>query len=212
MKKFFYYMVGITVVVAISLASVEVYAGWELYDDFNSGVIDTTRWDIDESSATIIPVFGAVGFVHNPGFPRDSSWLSFKQSPETIKAVLVTVMVQSCTGDVHGRIGGWNGKVGGDYVWNHFSLRASEERIAGGLVLLEAGTFDWLYDLYWAMFKYPLDIIGNPFTIATTFSDPQNVTYYAAGLGLHTIKIFETVSPTDDHFKGIGTRSETARV
>lgn len=208
MKKLFYYMVGITVVAAISLAPAEVYAGWQLYDNFNSGIIDPARWDIDDSSAIITPVAGAVKFEHKPGFPRDSSWLSFKQSPETIKAVRVRVMVQSCTGDVQGRVGGWNGKVGNDYVWHYLSVRAGEERIAGGAAVLEAGTYDWLYDLYWGMFEQPLDIIGNPFTIGTSFSNPQKVSYYAAGLGLHTIKIFEPVSPTDDHFKGIGTRSE----
>lgn len=207
MKKVFYYMVWIAAVVAISLASAEVYAGWQLYDDFNSGVIDPTLWDIDDSSATITPASGAVRFEHHPGFPEDSSWLIFKQSPETIKAVLVTIMVQSCTGDVRGRITGYVGELGGDYVYNYFSVRASEERIAGGLTVLEAGTYAPLYDLYWGKFEQPLDIIGEIFTIGTNFSNPQNVKYYVKGLGMNTTEIFQTIESTGNHFKGIGTRS-----
>ncbi|NIO20043.1 MAG: hypothetical protein GTN76_04695 [Candidatus Aenigmarchaeota archaeon] len=202
MKKLFYYMLVITVIAAISLVSVEVYAGWELYDNFNSGAIDPTRWAIDDSSATITPIFGAVRFEHQPGFPEDSSWLRFNQSPETIKAVLVTAMVQSCTGDVRGRIAGYIGKLGDKYLWNEIGARGGEERIATYVSVVDDPRL-----LYWGHFGDPVDLIGDIFTMGTTFFNPQNVIYYVGDLGMHTIEIFETLSPTDDHFKGIGTRS-----
>ena len=207
MKKLFYYMVGITVVVAISLASAEVYAGWQLYDNFNSGIIDPARWNIDDSCATITPVSGAVRFVHHSGHPEDSSWLIFKQSPETIKAIRVTMMMRSCTGDVRGRIGGRIGDVGADYVWTQLSVQPGLDRIFGELSVLEEGTNEWLYTLYWGELEYPLEIPGKRFTIATSFFDPQNVSYYVGGLGKHTVKVFKSVSPPVTTFKGIGTRS-----
>jgi hypothetical protein len=208
MKKFFSYLVAITVIAIISLASVEVYAGWELYDNFDSGFIDPTRWDIDDSSATITIEGGKAKFEHQPGFPEDSSWLIFKISPETIKAVRVTVMVESYTGDVIARIGGRICKVGNDYVFNQIAVKADGDRIFGKLYVNEWGTSDWLYDLYLGRFKYPLDIIGNPFTIATTFFNPRNVIYFVGGLGRNTVNVFEDIGPTDNYFKGIGTRSK----
>ena len=209
MKKLFCYIIAIMVIAVIPIASEEVYAGWELYDDFNSGIIDPTLWYIDDYSGTITPIFGAVRFEHHPGNPRVGTWLSFKQSPETIKAIRVTIMVQSCTGDVRGQISGFRGKVGDDYVMNSIYLSNNENRIGGGLGVLEAGTLNWLYGLYWGIFEYPLNIIGNRFTIATTFFNPQNVIYYVGGLGKHTIELYQPISPTDDYWRGIGTRSES---
>lgn len=207
MKKFFSYLVAITVIAMISLSSVEVYAGWELYDNFDSGFIDPTHWDIDDSSATITIEGGKAKFEHQPGYPEDSSWLFFNISPETIKAVRVTVMVESCTGDVIARIGGRIGTVGNDYVFNQIAAKADMDRIYGKLSVIEEG-HTWLYNLYSGMFKYPLDIIGNPFTVATTFFNPRNVIYFVGGLGRNTVNVIEHIGPTDNYCKGIGTRSE----
>lgn len=208
MKKFLSYLVAITVMAMISLGSVEVYAAWELYDNFNSGFVDPTRWDIDDSSATITIEGGKAKFEHHPGFPEDSSYLIFNQSPETIKAVVATVIVESCAGDVRGRIGGFVGKVGNDYIYSNISIMGGENRIFGSFAVLEEGSFEKLSNPYYGRFEYPLDIIGNPFTIGTTFFSPSNLTYFVSGLGMSTFNWFQTVSPTENYFKGIGTRSE----
>jgi hypothetical protein len=209
MKKLFSYTLAITVIATISLAPAEVYAGWELYDNFNSGVINPDLWDIDDSSATISVVGGAVKFEHHPGYPEDASMLIFKQSPETIKAIRATVMVASCTGDVEGNVAGWIGKLGDDYVLSVLALGGGEDWIVGALTVWDFDGTNWtmVNDLHYGRFQYPLDIIGNRFTIALSFFNPTNAIYYVHGLGKNTYEVFKMISPTDDYWKALETWS-----
>jgi|GEM_PF-4293345 len=205
MRKIYSFLAVLTL--AIFFTGLNAYAGFELYDNFDSGVIDPTKWVVHDSSATITVEGGRAKFVHNPGFPNESSWLQFKQSPETIKAILAVVEVASCTGDVRARVAGWHGKIGADYVFNHLNVCPQMQRIDGGLSVIEGGTQNFLYNLYWAKFKEPITILGQPFMIATTFFNPNNVMYIALGLGNQNVQISQPIAPTDNHFKGIGTRS-----
>ena len=72
---------------------------WQLYDDFSSGAIDTGKWSVDDSSATISIDNGRAKFVHSgtSGQP-DSSWLEFK-NPAMIAGIKATITVEACDGD-----------------------------------------------------------------------------------------------------------------
>jgi hypothetical protein len=84
---------------------------WKKYDDFSSGVIDITKWDIDDSSATITIENGRAKFVHNPGFANDSAWLKVIKKNTNIWGIKATVEFESCNfadpteRDVRARIG-----------------------------------------------------------------------------------------------------------
>jgi len=209
MKRFLGCLASIAVLAALSLLSVEGYAEtltWRLYDNFNKGLIDPDRWNINTSSATITIEGGRAKFVHEVGNPEVSSMLSIKKGLKKIKGIKATVTVESpCTGDVRGRVAGWVGKVGDDYVWNQLALQGGLDRIFGALEPQDADTGEW-YDLFWGHFAEPIDLIGNTFTITMIFSK-KKVTYSVGGLGKITFKLAEKLSPTDTYLLGIGTRS-----
>ena len=212
MKKLLFILVSLTIIVTLSLLSVEGYAGsleWRKYDNFNSGVIDPDRWDIDSSSADISIVDGRAKFEHRAGvqFADDSSWLEIKKGRRRIQGIRATVTVESCMGDVRGRIAVFSGKVGDDYIWDQLGLQGGLDRIFGSRVILEAGTFDVVYRPFRGRFEEPLAILGNTFIITMVFSQ-KKVTYAVNGLGKFTYKIPGKVSKTDNYQKGIGTYSE----
>jgi hypothetical protein len=213
MKRFLHVIVTTVVIATLSVLLVEGYSGtltWELYDDFESGVIDLDRWDIDidDSSATITIESGRAKFVHNPGFAESYSWLKFKKGVKKIRGIRATVEVESCTGDVRGRIAGWIGMVGDDYVWNQLALQGGLDRIFGRLSVKDRATEPptTLYHLFTGRFTEPKDLIRNTFTIAMVFSQKKLV-YKASGLGKIIVKLPEALLPTDFRSKGIGTKS-----
>lgn len=217
MKKFPLFWVVITVVTTMVGLSAEAYdhkGSWILCDDFNSGVIDTNRWIID-SSSTVISIEGErAKFVHISGKPMDSAWLGIKIAPETVRGIKAKVTVESCTTpftDVRARMGGFIGMMDDDYVHNQLGLEGgiSSPRIFGGVAGLGGPPyFPFLYDILYAHFIRPVDIIGHTFTISMTFPRDE-FTYTVSGLGKLTYEFLEELSPTtDQHFKGIGTRSE----
>ena len=105
--------------------------GWVLYDNFNSGKIDPTKWDIDNSSAAISVENGLLKFVHDANKPNDSSWLIFKKSPAKIKAVKAKVKIRNdAPGNLRARIGGYLGKTEDNYpVWLSITLRNDYDRV-----------------------------------------------------------------------------------
>jgi len=221
MKKYLPLLVGIAVIATTLVLAAEGYAKgpkWILYDNFNSGVIDTNLWDINISSAAISVEGGRAKFVHSSGKANISSWLGFKVAPETIKGIKVKVTVESCSGDVRARIGCFIGKVigseGYDYVWDDLNLQASifSPRIYGNLsVNGPIPNLPYRYNLFYGEFIRPLVIIGNTFTITMTFSD-NKVTYEVDDLGEIEYKLPEdldqlTGADYNYYFKGIGTRS-----
>jgi len=211
MKKLLFILASLTIIVTLSLLSVKGYAGsleWRKYDNFNSGVINLDRWDIDDSSAIISIVDGRARFEHLAGgqYADDSSWLKIKKGRRRIKGIRTTVEVESCTGEVRGRIAVFSGKVGDDYIWDQLGLQGGLDRIFGARSILEAGTYALVYGPFWGRFEEPLAILENPFIITMVFS-PRKVTYAVNGLGKFTYKIRGKVSQTDDYQKGIGTYS-----
>jgi hypothetical protein len=215
MKRFLPFLVAVAAVATMVVLPAEADADWRLYDNFNYGTsINADRWIIDSSSANISIVGGKAKFVHLEGHPNDSAWLGIKIAPETVKGIKAKVTVASCTGDVRARIGGYIGKVDDYYVWNQLGLDAgisggiSSPRIFSVLNLLgDPPGFPYSYiDLFYGQFIRPLDIIGHTFTLIMTFSR-EEVTYKVSGLGEIEHEFPEDLSPTDFHFKGIGTYS-----
>ena len=183
----------------------KVYAGWELYDNFNSGAIQSGLWNIEDPSATISPENGAVKFEHLSGHPEEPSWLIFKHGPETIKAARVRLKVKSCTGDVRARIGGWVGMMGEDYVWSSIDVWANPGRISGGVGRWSPPDYN---ELFLGTLQNPIDIIDEVFTIAMDFNNLNTRHFLVRDTGIITCELYESMAPTDDHFKGIGTRSQ----
>lgn len=214
MKKYFPFLVGIVIATTLVLTA-EGYAKgpeWILYDNFNFSVIDNNLWTIDSSSAYIFIEGGRAKFVHKPGYPNDSASLGIKVNPETVKGIKAKVTVESCTGDVRVRIGGFIGKLEGKHVYDQIGLEGSISipRVFGVLSMVwDPPNFPNYLDLFYGQFVRPLDILGNTFDLTMTFSE-NKVTYEVDDLGEIEHKLPEDLSPLtlgDNYFKGIGTRS-----
>jgi hypothetical protein len=209
MKNSLVFIISISLIFSLSST---VNAGWVLYDDFNSGTtIDTQKWSIDDSSATISIESGEAKFVHNSGYPNDSSWLGIIDNPQNIIGIRTKIRVQLCNGDVRGRAGGWVGKIGENYLWSTIRIRSDERRVSFFVDLNTPSPYDYLYTLFYGAFHYnwdnPLDIIiGKTFILEWMFT-PEGVTGKTDSYGEMIFKYPERVSPNEDSFKGIGTRS-----
>ena len=187
-------------------------ADWQLYDDFNSGSsFDPQKWEVDESSAMITVENGRAKFVHQSGNAGDSSYLLLINSPKTITGIKATVTVASCSGegDVRARIASFIGKIGDDYIYSEHAIRADRTYISSALPRLgPAPDFQYKYDYFWGHFKNPLNYIGLPFTMSTVLYR-DHAEYEVEGQGAIEFSFPETLGPTDDYFKGIGTRSNS---
>ena len=188
------------------------HAGWQLYDNFDSGTtIDESKWFVDDSSAIISIENGELKFVHKRNFPNDSSWLEIIDRPRTITGIRATIRVENCTGDVRGRVGGIIGQVEENYVWSAARISASEGRIATYANLLDT-SYNYLGDIFFSSFKNnwdaPLDITNKNFTIEWSFSTDELVVKTDA-FGDIAYESDEHMSSTTDHFRAIGTRSSS---
>jgi hypothetical protein len=187
------------------------YGRWVLYDNFNRGVIDENKWDIDTSSATITIENGEARFDHDLSKPNDSSWLIFKKYPERIKAVMVTIRVATDAvdqEDLRARIGGFIGRDSeSNYLWTALQVRNRFERIDCWTGAFETtSSQDFLYEAFFAFFERPIPIVNENHTVTMYFSQ-RELKYSALGLGTISHVIPEWLNKTDDFFKGIGTRS-----
>jgi len=180
---------------------------WQLYDDFNSGQIDPNKWEIDDSSATITVENGRAKFLHQAGHANDSSYLLITKSLRTIKGLRATIAIESCSGDVRARISSFIGKIGDDYVYTAHEIRADRDYISSSLSIIgPAPDYEYKKDFYWGYFKKPNVYIGSPFTMSMILSRNQ-ASYGVEGQGELEFSFPNTLSVTDDFFKGIGTRS-----
>jgi hypothetical protein len=209
MKNSLLFIIVISLILSLSST---VKAGWQLYDDFNSGTtIDTQKWHVDNSSATISIVSGEAKFVHNSGFPNDSSWLSIIDNPQNVTGIRTKIRVQSCTGDVYGRAGGWVGKIGENPLWSDIRAQSDKGYIAFFVDLNTPDpNYDFIYSLFWVAFHAnwdnPIDIIGKTYTLEWVYT-PIAITGKTDSDGEIVFKYPETVLPYGDSFKAIGTRS-----
>jgi hypothetical protein len=198
--------------VFILFIAIPAHSGWQLYDDFNSGTtIDASKWSIDNSSAVISIEGGELKFVHQEGFAEDSSWLTMIDRPQSIAGIRATMRVESCTGDVRGRIGGIIGQVGENVVWSTVRIRPTLGRIETSAALLTP-SYDYISDIFFGAFKYnwnePFDITYQNFTVEWLFS-PRATSARTDAFGDIIFEYDAPLSPTADHFRAIGTRSNT---
>lgn len=195
--------------IALLLFVIPAYAqtDWQLYDDFNSGQIDPNKWEIDDSSATITVENGRAKFVHKEGHVNDSSYLFITQMLRTLKGVKATIEIESCSGDVRARMASFVGKIGADYIYTAHEIRADRDYISSSLAILgPAPDYAYKRDFFWGHFNRPNVYIGIPFTMSMILSRKQ-ATYGVEGQGELEFAFPNTISLTDDFFKGIGTRS-----
>ena len=197
--------------IAVLLYGFTAYAqsDWQLYDNFNSGQIDPAKWEKDDSSATITVESGRAKFEHLSGFAGDSSYLLLIKNPKSIIGVKATITVQTCSGDVRSRMASFIGRIGDDYVYSAHEIRADRDYISSSLPRLgPAPDYEYKGDYFWGYFKNPLNYIGLPFTMSMVLYR-DHAEYEVEGQGAIEFSFPETLMPTDDHFKGIGTRSNS---
>jgi len=182
-------------------------AEWQLYDDFSSGNIDTGRWNVDDSSATISVDNERAKFIHEGGTANDSNYLLFDQTPENIIGIKADVFIESCTGDVRARIAGYSGNVGENHVFSALQLQPINERIYTSAGLEgPPPTYTWVEDLSYAQYERPITVTGVSFNLTMVFLNDK-ITYEVDGLGKIAYKYTTSITPTGGNFKAIGTRS-----
>jgi hypothetical protein len=201
-------------------------AEWHLYDNFDdgSGIINPNRWDIQNGDNIIITNDGGrAKFEHNTnsGTPN-SAYLIFNQSPESIKAIRLNLsvmgQVENCGGDFRAIIGGWLGKsdnttIYPPYFWHEMSLEIDKKAISGR-IYNSPDDFDEVYELFWGkLWTEPHLIYENVYYVTISFLKENGVTYSMEDLHEHrgtvTYTLPMNILPTDNHFKGIGTISES---
>jgi len=193
--------------VIIFAFSTDALADWVLYDDFSSGSIDTGRWNVDESSATISVENERAKFIHQGGITNDSNYLLFNQTPSNILGIKADVLIEFCTGDVRARIAGYSGSVGENHVWSGLQVQPSKERIYTNASLEgPPPTYALLEELFYAQYERPITVTGISFNLTMVFSSDK-ITYEVDGRGKIVYKYATAISPTGGDFKAIGTRS-----
>jgi hypothetical protein len=188
-----------------------VNAGWQLYDDFNSGKIDNQKWFVDDSCANISIENGEAKFVHNPGYPFDSSWLQIIYNPQNIIGIRTKIRIQSCTGDVRGRAGGWVGKIGENFIWSEINAQSERGKIS---IYADLHTpdpeHDFIYRLFYSSLKErwnpPFNITGKTIILEWIYN-PNEIIGKTDSHGEIEFKYFQKVSPNENQLKGVGTRS-----
>jgi hypothetical protein len=182
--------------------------GWQIYDDFNSGKIDTEKWDIDDSSAAISVENGHAKFVLNPAKPDDSSWLKFKKWPEKIKAIRAKVKLQNNSSEFYkGRIGGFFGKnAAGNHVWLEMNLHNATDAVQGYAEVYNDSTYSQdLYPLFSFKVDKPDGITGKWYTLELHF-DLTRLEFKGNAVKEISHRLIEPLNPPDVIQKGLGTR------
>ena len=183
------------------------FAGWELYDDFNSGIFNPQKWSVGNPSADITVENGRAKFIHKSGIPNVSSYLTLIQDPVNILGIKATVFIASCTGDVRTRIAANIGNVGENHVWTGFQLQPGEEKIYTNAGLEgPPPTYTWVNDLHYAQFQKPIVVTGTDINLTMAFSNDK-ITYEVEGRGKISYKYATPIDPTTNTFRAIGTRS-----
>lgn len=188
---------------------------WKLYDNFNSGVINEDKWYIDDSSAIITIEDGKAKFEHLLDSANDSAWLSISEHPERITGIKATVTIVSAEDSLRARVGGWIGAYGedGDDVWGQTTVQTRPEEAGGdrlfgaASVLDRYSNWDTMYDLNYSSLLYPVEVIGQTFTIEMYF-DKRGYGYGVEGMGDGKYNPFGGLGKGVVLHMGIGTRSD----
>ena len=209
MKKFvcLLVIVGVLGFFAYTPAEAGCRGPWKLYDDFDSGVIDPSLWEI--FGPANITVENKMLRIELPNTPAGTNTgLLFNKNPERIKAIKVMAMVESSTGNLHTRIGRTIGEDrDGNRIFKRIAIRSlpSLARIdcwAGYTI----GAVE--YALHYAHLGSPIEpILGVFFEMGMNFNR-RIFTSWAEGLGKNYFVPQERLLPTNPPLNTqIGTRS-----
>jgi hypothetical protein len=219
-------------VMIVNSAYAQVYQ-WMPYDNFNSGVIDPKKWDIDSSSATISIENGKAKFVHNPGFPGDNAWLEIRKGITNVWGIKATIQFESCTAlapdytDVRARVGaniGVEAATPTNRIWATLGIEPyynnnTYPRLYGFIDVFNTipSPDELIAYLFYGYFpreigEIPDDVFGIPFTITEEWT-AKSVRFTVANKGKTTYNYDKTyrVKPITDATKafiGIGTVSD----
>jgi hypothetical protein len=178
-----------------------------LYDDFNYAGPDPDPdlWDVFMTTNGTVSVEG--GRVKIEQIGQGSAYLTFKDSPWTIKAIRATMEVIECPSG-YGRIGGWAGKVEeGVYVWNAIHVEPDLDHIWGNALVWNRDNPDlspgWQRTHFFGHLNQPISMLGIPCTIDITFF-PNKGCYRVEDQGQMCYFTEEEVSKTDNYFRHIG--------
>jgi len=220
-------------VAIVSSVSAQTYV-WKKYDDFNSGAIDTNKWDTDASSAVISIENGKAKFVHRPGFAGDNAFLTIKKGVTNVWGIKATIQFESCTApapnytDVRARVAaniGVEAVTPTNRIWASLGIEPyyannTYPRIYGFINVWDTtpSPDELITDLFYAYFpreigEVPDDVIGIPFTITEEWT-AKSVKFTVANKGKTTYNYDKTykVQPITDATKayvGIGTASNS---
>jgi len=206
MKKL---MVFISIAVLLFGFTAHAQTNWQLYDDFNSGSIDTKKWEIDTTNGSITVDNGRAKIVHQAGQAGNYSGLYILKNPKTIIGLKATITVESWTGDVRARITTFIGKIGDDYVYTSHEIRPDPGYIQSALpVLGPAPDYEYKHDYFFGHYKKPLVFLGLPFTLSMVLSRDQ-ASYVVDGQGGLEFSFPNRLAPSDDLWWGISARSSS---
>ena len=155
MKKFacLLVIVGVLGFLAFTPAEAGACGRWVLYDDFDSGIIDPSLWEIF-GPGTITVEDEMLKIVQSDTPAGTNTGLRFKMNPERIKEVKVMAMVQSSTGDLHTRVGGRIGKdQDGTLIFKRIAIRPDPTMLR---IDCWTGTDGPGYDIHYTYFESPL--------------------------------------------------------
>ena len=197
-------------VVAVLIFGVSVaipaHAGWALYDDFESGSIDPTKWNIDDSSATISIEGGQAKFVHQQGHAEDPSYLLLKPT-QSVKAIRAKLRVESCSGDVRVRVKGnkWVDDQGYE-MYQQLAADAQNQTIHYYCGALDKVNSVDQYELFYGQFYRPIPVLGQTYSVEISFTDNW-LRASVDGLGDLFFHAGASWTEREDPFYGIGTKS-----
>ncbi len=224
MKKTFIFMFVVTFT---TLFATGAFAGWKLYDNFDSyvNIADlkaSGKWSIsddDEAIANFSIDNGRLKIEHIAGNSNDSAWVKLINKVKKIKGIRATMEVESWDGNVSARIGadvGLLSENADDLVWLQMQLRrlpASfyRETVRGEVSILSVPTdYATLYSWFYTELGAGINpVAGLPYTLETKWSkkkvyfgvdDPEDV-------GSVKYKFIEAIDQIEVPFRGIGTRS-----
>ena len=208
------------------------FAEWKPYDNFDSGVIDPTKW-IKVEGPLRDPISvenGAAKFVINT-CSYDSGWLKILKSPEKVKGIRAKVKISSQIPGVRVRIGGYIAEdASGNPVFTQIQLRTYQASPSSfyQVVYFSSSVFDKantnisIFDIFYGEFQKPLagtwaapvDLTDEWVTMEIRF-DKEELNY---GLPDEKNYIknyvitekFNKLTNEEFIFKGIGVRSTTA--
>lgn len=183
-------------------------AGWVLYDNFNSGVLNTSLWKVSGDPLTPVTIEnGMAKFVLQSG--QSNVWLLIAKSPERVRGIRAKVMIKGCTGDGRARLGGWIGKIDADeYVFNQIAFQPNGDwKFWGVMTKIDQYGQPSYYDMGRVNFAKPQQMIGDMFLLETVFYYPNAANYSVYGAGYGSYISSESASYSDINNLGIGVRS-----